>query len=85
MDARDIRMVERGEKFGLALKASDAIGVCREGVRKDLERDIARETDVGGPIDLAHAPLAEQGHDFISAEAAARGERHGNERNYRRP
>ncbi len=48
-----------------------------EGLRQDLQRDIAIELGVARAIDLAHAPFAEQGHDFVRADASAGGERHG--------
>ena len=38
-------------------------GSAAEGVRKDLQGDIAAEWRVGGAIHLTHAPLAEEsGH-----------------------
>ena len=64
-------MVQRREHFGFALKASQPIVIGRDGRRQDLDGDLALQPRVGGPIDLAHAALAEQGSDFVDAETGA--------------
>ncbi len=40
------------------VKAGEPIGIVRKGVGQDLERDIAIELRVAGPVHLPHAPLA---------------------------
>jgi hypothetical protein len=55
IDLSDIRMIERGEHFGLTLEACEPVGVPGEGGRQDFDRDVALEIGVGRPIDLVHA------------------------------
>ncbi len=43
----------------------------REGVRQDLERDIATELGIARAIDLAPAPRAKRVQDFMRAESRA--------------
>ena len=62
-------MIERGEDFGLALQAGDAIGILCECGGQDLDRDVALQARVAGAIDLAHAAGAEHRFDFVRAEA----------------
>jgi hypothetical protein len=52
---RDVGMVERGQDLGFPLEAREPIRVAGEGLRKDLERDVAVEPGVTGAVDLAHA------------------------------
>ena len=67
----DVRMVQRGEHFRFALKASEPIVIRRDGRRQDLDRDLALQLGVGGPIHLAHAAFADLGGDFVDAETGA--------------
>src|SRR5882762_1542703 len=60
----------------LALKACEAIGIERERVRDDLQRDVATELRIARAIDLAHAAGAERRQDFVRAEACASGQAH---------
>ena len=55
VDAADVRMVQRREHLRFALEAREAIGIGGEGVRQDLDRDVAIELRVARAIDLAHA------------------------------
>ena len=71
VDRRDVGMVEGGEHLRFSAEPCDAITIKREGVRQDLQRDIAIELGVARAIDLARAPFAEQGHDFVRADASA--------------
>ena len=63
-------MVEAGEDLGLPREPGEPVRIAGEGVRQDLQRDLAVELRVGGLPDLAHAALAEQGDDVVVAEAA---------------
>ena len=76
VDVRDVLVIQRGEHFGLALQAREPVRVRHERFRQHLERDIALQVRVGGPVDLAHAPHADQRGDFVLAEARPRGQRH---------
>ncbi len=55
VDTRDVGMVQRGERFGFALKAGDALRICDERVRQDLDRNIAPELCIVRTIDLARS------------------------------
>ena len=70
-------MVQRREDSGFTLKPGQAFRIIGEEVREDFEGHIAPELRVLGPIHLPHAALADEGGDFIGAEAGARLERHG--------
>ena len=52
VDGGDVRMIQRREDFGFALKTREAIGIGRDRRRKNLERDLALQLRVGGPIHL---------------------------------
>ena len=65
-------MVERGQHLRLALEACEAIGIERERVGDDLQRDVATELRIARAIDLAHPARAEGGDDLIRAEARYR-------------
>ena len=77
VDRGDVRMIERGEHFGFALKAREAIGVAGDRRRQHLDRDRPFQIAVGRAIDLAHAAGADGGDDFVGAEARAGGEGQG--------
>ena len=71
VDRADVRMVQRGQHLRLALETGEAIGIEREGVRHDLQRDLAIQLRVARAIHLAHAAGAEGGEDFIRADSGA--------------
>ena len=74
VDRGDVGMIQRGERFGLALESGQALGVGREGLRQDLDRDLTTERRVRRPMHLPHAALADGRGDFVDAEAGAGGE-----------
>jgi hypothetical protein len=65
------RMIERGEDFGLALKAGEPVGISRDRRRQHLDRDLALQIRVGGAIDLAHPACPERVEDFVGSETRA--------------
>ena len=71
---RDVGMVQRRERLRFACESCQAIGVTREGVGQDLQRDVAIELQVTGAIDLSHTPFAKERGDLVDAEAGARSE-----------
>ena len=77
VDRPDVRMIQRREHLRFALEAGEAIGIARERVRQDLQRDLAIQLRVARAIDLAHAAGAKRGQDLIRAEARSGGQRHG--------
>src|SRR6188472_909089 len=64
-------MVQRRESLGFARKSGEPVGIVRENVREDLERNFAIESRVTGAKDLPHPAFAERADDFVHAEAAA--------------
>jgi hypothetical protein len=71
VDRRDVRMIERRQRLRLALEAGEPLGILRERIRQDLERDLPAKAGVGGAIDRAHTALANRRGDFVDAEARA--------------
>ncbi len=69
-------MVERRQHTGLAVEASQALGVAGERRRQDFDRHIAMQSRVSGPVDFAHAAPAQRLHDAIRADVSAGGQRH---------
>ena len=72
----DGRVIERGERAGLALGAHQAIGIRGEGFRQNLDGHVAPELRVARAVDLAHAAGAERTGDLVPAEASAGREGH---------
>ena len=54
VEVGDVRMVERGEEPAFALEPGESLGIRRESLGQELERDLAAELRVGGAVDLAH-------------------------------
>ena len=65
---RDVRMIEDRERLRFAREPGQAIGIAGEGVRKDLQRDVAIQLRVVCAIHLAHAARAEGGENLIRAD-----------------
>ena len=76
VDGRDPRVVEARQHLRFPLEPGEAIRVSGEGVGEDLQRDIAAELGVGGPIDLAHPAFADEGGDLVRAQCGSRLEGH---------
>ena len=76
VDGADVRMIQRGEQLRFATEPRDTIGVLRKRVREDLERDVASQCGIAGPIHFAHSPGADRCQDFVRAEAHARCDAH---------
>ena len=74
--ATRLGVIQRREGLGLAREARQAIGIAGEGVRKDLQRDVAIEPRVTGPEHLAHAAFPNAADDFVDPDTGAGGERH---------
>ena len=76
VNVRDVRMIERREHLRLALEPRDAIGIGREDIGKNLDRDVAVQPRIARAIHLAHATGPDGGEDFIWPETNAGRERH---------
>ena len=68
VDGDDVRVIERGHGERFAREALAAIGVDRCDVGEHFECDLALQSRIAGPIDLAHPAGAEQRHDFLGTE-----------------
>ena len=70
----DVGMVQRRQGPGFTLEAREPLGVVRERLGQDLDRDIAVQRRITRLIHLAHAALADLCGDFVDAETRAGGE-----------
>jgi hypothetical protein len=83
MDRDDVRMRESCYGTHLAVKACHRVGIGRQALWQDLDRDISAESGIPRSIHVAHATGTEGGDNFIRAEARSWGEGHGSMRDYR--
>jgi len=79
VNGADAGVVEGGGGPRFALEALQGLGVPRERLGQQLERDLAPELQVAGAEDLAHASRPEGGEDLVVPEASSRLEGHGSE------
>ena len=73
VDLCDVRMVQTGEHLRFTLEPGQSIRICRKRLGQGLERHLPVQLRIGGLIDLAHAPLADEGGDVVVPEAGADG------------
>ena len=71
VDLRDVGMIQRCEGLRFAREPCEPVGVARERVRQDFDRDVAIQLRIAGAIDLAHTPGPKGGKDFVRAKACA--------------
>jgi hypothetical protein len=64
VDLRDVRVIQRRQRFRLALEPHQPIGIAGERFRQHLQRDVAIEFAVARPIHLAHSACPERAEDF---------------------
>ena len=76
VDGPDVWMIQRREHFRLALKAGDAIGILRDGVRQALDGYFALEFHVSRAIDDAHAAGTEASRDLVGTDGRPGSDRH---------
>ena len=69
-------MIERRQHLRFAPEPPETIGVAREGVGDDFQRDIAAEIRVTGAVDLTHPSCSEQGDDLVRTKFVPRAQRH---------
>jgi hypothetical protein len=72
---RDVRVIERRERPGFGLEAGRPVGIVRDAVEEELDRDLAIEPRVAGPVHFPHPAHAERGADLVYADAADGGGR----------
>jgi hypothetical protein len=61
-------MIQRGDRAGFLLEATEAIGVGGKRRGQDFDGDVAAEARVPRAIDLAHASGANCGDDLVRTE-----------------
>ncbi len=71
VDRTDVGMVERGEELRFAPESRESIGIDREGVGENLERDFTVQTRIACSVDLAHTARADGGENLVTAEPGA--------------
>jgi hypothetical protein len=76
VDAADVRMIQRRERFCFPLKPGKAIRVAGKGVRENFQRDITPELCIAPSIHFAHSADPKGGEDLVRAEAGAGAEDH---------
>ena len=69
---RDVRVVERRQDPRLPFEAGEALGIVRDLLQQQLDRDLSPESRVAGAKDLSHAAHAECGDDFVLPELGPR-------------
>ena len=71
VERADVRMVERRDRFRLALEALPHLVARRDVGMDDLESDQPIETGVPGLVDLAHPASPEGAEDFVRSQTCA--------------
>ena len=69
VERQDVRMRDRRDRLRLALEPLARFFVGGQAVGEDLERDVAADAVVVGPIDLAHAACPDRLDDVVRADA----------------
>src|SRR5262245_66312364 len=59
-----------GSKIQIVLRWFEPVGVVRQGLGQDLDRDLAAELRIARSIDFAHRARAEQRLDCVDPEPA---------------
>ena len=68
----DVRMIQRGNGAGFALKTLLEFGIVGEMSGENLDGDSAIEARVFRPVDFSHTAGAERGLNFVRPEFSAR-------------
>ena len=63
--------------LAVTVEPCQPIRISGKRLGQDLQCHLPVQLGIGGLIDLAHAPLADEGGDLVVAESGADGERHG--------
>jgi hypothetical protein len=73
---RDMRMIQRRQQLGLALKTRQPVSIRGHVDWQYLDRDVALQSRVMRTIDLSHAARTNVGQDFVWADARTRAKSH---------
>ncbi len=74
VDGGDVRMIERREHLRFATESRQPVGIADDGVRQQLQRDVALQLGVSSAIHLAHGARAEGADDVVGTEPGAGGQ-----------
>jgi len=67
VNARDVRMIERGHESRLLLESVEASRILACLIEQELDGNVTPETVVARTVYLAHPPGAESANDLVSA------------------
>jgi hypothetical protein len=68
----DVRVIERGEHLRFALEPCESNRISCEGLRQNLERDVAIEHFIARTIDVAHPTRPDELENLIDTDTRAR-------------
>ncbi len=71
VDVGDVRVIQRGERFGFAGEPRKALRIMRERLGQHLDRHVAIELRVARAPHLPHPAFAERSGDLVGAETGA--------------
>ena len=71
VDLRDVRMVQRGERLGLAVEARQALRIGGDRLGQDFDGDRSAKVRIRGAIHLAHAAFAHLVTDPVRTDLLA--------------
>ena len=66
---RDVGMIERGQRDGLALEPGQPLGIGGHLRRQNLDRNVAAQLRIERAVDLTHAALSKGRHDLVRAQS----------------
>ena len=69
VDLENVRVGQRGNRFGFPLESRAPVGISRERLGQDFDRDAAIEARIEGAVDLPHAALTDHGLDGVQDQA----------------
>ena len=72
VQAADVRVVQRGDRLGLASEAGPELGITGQLRRKNLHGYQAVEARIAGAIHLAHPSGADDGENLVGAQTGTR-------------
>ena len=76
MESTDVGVVQGADRMRFTLETFAPVGHVGETGGKNFQGDGAIEPRIGRAVDLTHAALANEGDDFVRAQAGTGAERH---------
>src|SRR6266850_2822439 len=72
-----MRVIERCEYFGLALKPRNAFGIVSKLIGQHLDRNVTLQFGIARPIHFTHPASTQKPNDFVRAQLCSCAEGHG--------